>query len=162
MMPAGFLPQYTQRGNLMDVSLFLLTGPASSLVLAASDFSRVIETASAHGHSDILVMHSAVHFRDGLLSVDEAALSTENHRLAIKGTLSLYPDGPMDLRVATVDRHGCTLFHERVGGSLEQPTIAHGGVIAKTLVQPLKTLASEVLPGKRCIQPFYEGRVPAP
>ena len=154
--------QYTQHGNLLDISLFLLTGPAGSLIMAASDFSDIVETAEAQGSSRILAMRSEVHFNQGVLQVDEAALSTANHRLAIQGSLSVYEDGPVDLTIATVDRDGCTLFRERITGTLTEPDISNGGVLAKVLVQPLKTLVSGLLPGKRCIKPFYTGAVKQP
>ncbi len=154
--------QYTQQGNLWDISLFLLTGPAGSLLQAASDFRKVVETAGAQGSSRILAMRSEVRFEHGVLRVEEAALSTRNHRLAIQGSLSLYGEGPADLTIATVDGDGCTLFRERITGTLAEPDISNGGVLAKTLLLPLKTLASSLLPGRRCIKPFYSGSVAAP
>lgn len=154
--------QYTQKGDLLDISMFLLTGPAGSLLLAATDFRSVLKTAGANGNSPILAMHSEVGIRDGVLRVDEAALSTRNHRFAIQGSVSLFDDGPVDLTVATVDSDGCPLFRERITGTLAEPDISHGGVLAKTLVQPVKTLVRGLLPGKRCLKPFYSGAVPVP
>jgi len=54
------------------------------------------------------------------------------------------------------------VFEEQIGGTLDEPEISNGSVLAKTLVQPLKTLVGRLLPGKRCTEPFYSGTVPPP
>ncbi len=55
-----------------------------------------------------------------------------------------------------------SLFRERITGTLAEPDISNGGVLAKVLLQPLKTLAGKLLPGRRCIKPFYTGVIAPP
>jgi hypothetical protein len=153
--------EYTQDGGLLDVAAYVLAGPAGPLLVTTSDFINLIDSAEARGRSRLLRIRSDLKIRNGKVHIEDAAMVTPHHRLALKGSLSTDPNGPLDLQIATLEPDGCPIYLENVCGTVAAPKISEASLLVKTLGRPVQSvlgIVEGILP-LPCNEPFYTGAV---
>ena len=83
--------QRSQNFNLVDAGAILLAGPVGLAVTKGSDFAKILLTNPGQS-SHINQFVSNWNAKDGLLILEDVALSTEKNRVAAKGWLSAVED----------------------------------------------------------------------
>jgi hypothetical protein len=153
--------EYTQDGGLLDIAAYALAGPAGPLLVTTSDYMNLIDSAKARGESRLLRVRSDLKIENGTVRVQDVAMATPNHRLAVKGSFSTDPNGPLDLQIATLEPSGCPIYLENVGGTVTAPTISEASLLVNTLGRPVQSVISvldEIVP-LSCGEPFYTGAI---
>jgi hypothetical protein len=151
----------TQTGGLLDIAAYALAGPAGPLLVTTSRLNNLIRVANARGRSRLLQVRSDLEIDRGTVRIQDVAMLTTKHRLAVKGSLSTDPHGPLDLQIATVDRNGCPIYREKLGGTLAAPNVSDATLLLKALARPARSVLDVLqltLP-RSCNQPFYTGAV---
>jgi len=155
----------TRKVGLLEVGAYALAGPAGALLTHGRHYTSLATRSGHQGSSHIVALRSELRFEQGVLHAKEAAFATEKNRLAVKGSIDLRENGPLDLQIATVDSNGCPQYLEELKGTVAKPEVVKAGVLIKGVVTPiasvLKTL-TKILPGDGCPEPFYTGSVKAP
>jgi hypothetical protein len=153
--------EHTQDGGLLDVAAYALAGPAGPLLVTTADYKNLVDSAKARGRSRLLRMRSDLEIERGTIHIQDVAMVTPNHRLAVKGSLSTDPNGALDLQIATLEPDGCPIYLESVGGTVASPRISEAALLVKAIGRPIQSalgILGRILP-LSCNEPFYTGAV---
>jgi uncharacterized protein involved in outer membrane biogenesis len=155
--------------SLADAGAFLLVGPLGTVFAEGYDFAGAHGGAGGEGTVKRLISHWQL--RNGVAEARDVALSTEGHRIAMKGALGFH-DGRLEdaaagrideLTVALLDPSGCAVLRRKIGGTLRRP--GTGGPEALSPVAGPASRpsgeAAEMTVGGEC-EVFYTGSVAPP
>jgi len=143
----------SQKFNLVDVSALFLAGPVGIAVTKGSDYANLI--ISNKGDSSIVhEFVSSWSINSGNLIARDVAFSTNENRIAVKGSLNLWYESFNDIEFALVNDAGCAVFQQGISGSFSNPQTSDVKVVG-TLLGPIKN----IFKGKKCKNPFYEGMI---
>ncbi len=150
--------QRTQSFNLVDLSAFLLAGPAGALVTKASDYAILLNVDPTK-QSTIKEFMSAWKVNGGVVMAEDVALTTSKSRIALKGGVDLYKEEFVEFTLGVVDKNGCPLISQTITGSLSDPQLAQINA-ASTILAPV-TNVFKLIAGVDC-NPFYTGSLSHP
>ncbi len=157
--------QNSQSVGLLDVGAVVLLGPAGVLLTKGNDYKNLLETLKQKGgQSRIKQLNMDVNIADDWLTIKDVAFATPKHRLAVKGSINLTDKSFKEFHIATVNHKGCSVYEEKVTGSLNAPKVAKANVLVGSVLNPIHTLVSNISEpfNISCKKPFYTGQVQAP
>ena len=143
----------TQKFNLVDVSALFLAGPVGIAITKGSEYANLLIS----NKGDSTLVHEFVSkwsLNSGELSTEDVAFSTQENRIAVRGSVNLWHETFNELEFALVNDKGCAVFQQNISGRFTEPEVSEVKVI-KTLIAPVKN----IFKGKKCKHPFYEGTV---
>jgi AsmA protein len=149
--------QRSQNFNLVDAGAVLLAGPVGLAITKGTDFAKILITNPGQS-SHITQLVSNWNVKDGLLMLEDVALSTNKNRLAAKGWINVVNDS-LNISFAVVDDNGCSIFTQDVYGDLNKPTLGKVKVVS-ALLAPVTNLYNSIM-SVNC-QVFYNGLVKPP
>jgi hypothetical protein len=104
------------------------------------------------------MINTSIVFDKGNVVLEDVAFATSRQRVAAMGYYDL-PTDSIDLKVAILDKKGCSLIEQTLKGSLDDPEQSKIGIIS-TLLGPVRNLLQEA-ELMNC-EVLYEGVVPHP
>jgi len=143
----------TQKFTLIDVSALFLAGPVGIAVTKGTEYANLLIS----NKGDSTIVHEFVSewtLGSGELSTEDVAFSTQENRIAVRGSVSLWHETFNDLEFALVNDAGCAVFQQSISGRFTEPEVSDVKVV-KTIIAPVKN----IFKGKKCKNPFYEGTV---
>jgi len=164
----------SQSVNLMDIGAFVVAGP---LGIAATKGSNLGGTAlgSMGGETIIKEMLIDSDIKNGTAYLKDAAFSTRTNLMAFKGDVRLWDYGLNDFWIAVMDKHGCTEFKQKIGGTLDNPKIQATEAsfeVVKNVVKSVGSLFGDTIgkavdalgggDGEKKCDRFYNGSVKYP
>lgn len=149
--------------GLLDAAGFLSMGPVGLLVSKGLNVSKTGLQGVISGESTIRRLYVETKIDSGELVLRDVAMSTQEFRVAAKGSFEIVPDYRFkDFVVATVDERGCSLFEQEIGGTLNKPSI---GVLSSAAGEALASVGNLLKKARKLLagcEPFYTGTVEAP
>jgi uncharacterized protein involved in outer membrane biogenesis len=156
--------------NLADAGAFLLVGPLGTMLAEGYDFSDA-PGAVGGGEGTVKRLMSHWQVRNGVAEARDVALSTEGHRIALKGALDFHGDRLDDstvdrlddLTVALLDPSGCAVLRQKVRGAYRHPGIGMTDALP-SFAGPASHPSGEpekMVVGGEC-EVFYAGSVAPP
>jgi uncharacterized protein involved in outer membrane biogenesis len=152
----------TGRAGLLDVGALAL-GPFGPLLTRGLSLVDAAGSAERRGTTRILRSRIAFDVDAGLVTFKDVAFATPRHRVAVIGGLDLGSGEFRDTKLATLNERGCVRYVEVIRGTLDDPQVRAGSILAKTVVSPITAVldgAAKLL-GPDCT-PFYTGAVAPP
>ena len=143
----------SQKFNLLDISALVLAGPVGIAVTKGSDYATLLLA----NKGDSTLVHEFVsrwNLDSGELKIADVAFSTNENRIAVRGSVNLWHDTFNDIEFALINEEGCAVYQQEISGSFTNPDVSDLKVVG-TLLAPVRNLFS----GKKCKKPFYEGSV---
>ncbi len=112
----------TQSVTLLDVGAIVLAGPvgiAATKGLSAGGMAY----GGSGGDTTIneLLVKSTI--KNGIAHADDVAFSTNKNLIAASGAIQLWNKEFKNFWIAVVDKHGCSEYKQRVGGTINNPNI---------------------------------------
>lgn len=156
--------QNSQSVGMLDVGAVVLLGPAGVLLTKGNDYNNLINSVGNEGNSKINQLNLNLTLADDIVTMDDVAFSTTQHRLAVKGKINLKEKKFATFKVATIDKKGCPIYEEEVQGTLADPQVKKVNILVKGIVNPINTLVKKISKpiNGQCKKPFYTGLVKAP
>ncbi len=156
----GYIDKYkrSQNFNLLDVGAVMFAGPAGLAVTKGSDYTVLL--TKSKGDDSTVVNHfvSEWDLRNGRLSIDDLAMSTERSRIASIGFYDLNRDS-IDFNILILDKQGCALANQSIYGYVND--VQTGKVkVVKTLLGPVTNFFRNIGIAKCDI--LYNGKVSHP
>lgn len=153
--------QQSQELDLVDVGGLALVGPIGLLLTKGGDYGSIVKAASTGGTSvgqlnmEWGISNKNAHFKD-------VAIATDANRLVLTGDFGLagYTFDPVTLYL--VDADGCDVFKQQIKGSVKKPEVSAMAFAAKSLLNPLVSLAEKGIDTIVECVPVYNGKVAAP
>ena len=92
---------------------------------------------------------------------NDVAIATDINRLALTGDFGLagYTFDPVNLFM--LDKEGCEIFQPQINGSVEKPEVSAMAFAAKSLLNPVVSLAEKSVEAVTTCEPVYMGKVKA-
>jgi uncharacterized protein involved in outer membrane biogenesis len=151
----------SQNFSLIDVGAFFLAGPVGLAVTKGYDFARVLQGSG--GTSTIRMFVSDWKVDHGVAQAQDAAMSTNQNRLAFKGKLDFVNERFEGVTMALVDAKGCAMVRQKISGTFLKPVVEQPNVLKALAGPALKMFkkARDLFPGGEC-EAFYAGLVVAP
>lgn len=151
----------SQNFSLVDVGAFFLAGPVGVALTKGRDFARVLQGSG--GASTIRMFVSDWKVNRGVAQVQDAAMATNENRLAFKGKLDFVNERFDDVTMALVNAKGCAMVQQKISGTFMKPVVEQPNVLKSLAGPALKVLkkARDLFPGGEC-EVFYAGSVAAP
>jgi len=143
----------TQKFNLVDVSALFLAGPVGIAITKGSEYANLLIS----NKGDSTLVHEFISnwsLSSGELSTEDVAFSTQENRIAVRGSVNLWHETFNEIEFALVNDAGCAVFRQSISGSFTEPDVSKVKVV-KTLLAPVKN----IFKGKKCKHPFYKGTV---
>ena len=152
----------SQKFNLVDVGVFLMTGPLGSLALKGYQYGDVYHQSRVGGGS-IVQLASHWKIQNGVAEARDCALATRRHRIALKGKLDLARERFDNVTVALLDDSGCAKFKQSVSGPFSAPRIGVVSAVESFAGQILGLFrqTKRLVLGSKC-EVFYSGSVRQP
>src|SRR3990170_5836292 len=145
----------SQNFNLVDVGAFFIVGPFAPLITKGYNFASLFRGSG--GSSRIPVLVSDWKVEHGIARAKDVALTTNENRIALMGSLDFVNERFDDVTVAMVDGQGCATVRQRIRGPFRKPEVEKVSFL-QTVAGPVLTLfkqAKKVF-GRRC-EVFYDG-----
>jgi uncharacterized protein involved in outer membrane biogenesis len=151
----------SQNFSLVDVGAFFLAGPVGVVVTKGRDFARVLQGSG--GTSTIRMFVSDWKVEHGVAQAQDAAMATNENRLAFKGKLDFVNERFIGVTMALVDAKGCAMVQQKISGAFLKPLVEQPNVLKSLAGPALKVFrkARDIFPGGEC-EVFYAGSVAAP
>ena len=150
----------SQNFNLVDVGAFFIAGPFAPLITKGYNFASLFQGSG--GSSRIRVVVSDWKVERGIALAKDVAMATNEHRVALVGSLDFPNERFNEVTMAVVDGKGCAKARQKIHGSFLKPEVEKVNVF-KTVAGPvlrLFTRAKKLLGGK--CEVFYTGSVAPP
>ena len=157
-----FLRKYrkSQKFNLVDVSAFILAGPAGALVTKGTNFAALLNIRmDSSDRSNIANVIANWKLDEGILYATDVAFSTTQNRVAFLGMFDLIQENIPGFTVAVIDKNGCALMEQKIYGDFDDVQVGRLR-IAKTLLGAFINAANSVV-GKDC-DVIYSGKINPP
>jgi len=150
----------SQKFNLADLGAVVLVGPVGIVATKGSDFVTLASIdVNNQKTSSIRQLVASWNLEKQLLTTTDVAFSTQKNRIAFQGAIDFARDSIAGVRIAVVDKKGCSLMDQQVYGRFD--AIKTGKVnIARTIFGPVINFV-DAIAGKDCT-PFYTGQVKDP
>lgn len=152
--------QKSQKFNLADLGAVVVAGPVGILATKGTDF--VVLAAidlNPDQHSRLQTLLARWTLEHQILKTEDVAFATLKNRMAIDGSIDFAQDSIPGIRVAVVDKNGCSLMDQNIYGSMK--SLQHGKLnITKTLLGSVVNFVNAVV-GSDC-KPIYTGKVEHP
>jgi len=147
----------SQNFTLVDVGAVLLAGPVGLAVTkGAAVTSLLVSNSGEVTHIQKFV--SDWDIKNGLVMIDDVALSTQKNRVAAKGSLNLASE-TLDIIFAVLNPDGSASLTQDISGDINNPAVGEIKVVS-TLLSPVTNLYNSVFQIKGDL--FYEGKVKPP
>ena len=157
-----FLKNYkkSQNFNLVDVAAYIVVGVYGPLITKGSDFAKLATTNNKDtDKTDVVQLVVKGILSKGQIITDDVAFSTPSNRIAINGAINFIDKTIPGVRIAVIDKKGCSLLDQRLYGDFSH--IQYGKLnVAGTIFGSVTNLANEVA-DKDC-KPVYQGSVVHP
>lgn len=152
--------QKSQRINLTDIGAVVLVGPLGIVATKGSDFVVLASTnLNPDQYTNITKLLTRWNFHQQILTSEDVAFTTTQNRLAFNGSINFAQDSIPGIRVAVVDKNGCSLMDQQLYGKFG--ALKAGKLnVAKTLLGSVINFV-DVIVGKDC-KPIYTGQVAHP
>jgi len=152
----------TQEFGALDIGAFFLAGPLGTAVTKGLDIGQLQQSTGAKG-GIIKKFVSVWKIENGVATVEDLAVSTREHRLAVKGKLDLVNETYENITVAVIDEKGCAKLTQKIHGPLNDPTLSKTSLLQATVGPVLSIIgqAGKIIPGTKC-EVFYNGSVQHP
>ncbi len=147
----------SQRFTFADLGAVLLMGPAGILVTKGSDYAS-IAILNRGDSSRVFELSSDWEFSKGVISLADVAFTTEENRMAARGSIDLVTD-TLSIQIALLNPQGCSVFSQSISGKIEEPDMGKVKVV-KSLLAPITNMVDKMA-GTEC-EVFYDGRVKHP
>jgi uncharacterized protein involved in outer membrane biogenesis len=150
----------SQNFNLVDVGVFFIAGPFAPLITKGYGFASLF--GGSGGSSRIGVVVSDWKVERGIALAKDVAMATNEHRVALVGSLDFPNERFDDVTMAVIDGKGCVKARQKIRGSFRKPEVEKVNVVL-TVAGPvlrLFTQAKKLLGGK--CEVFYAGSVAPP
>lgn len=150
----------SQSFNLVDVGAFFIAGPFAPLITKGYNFASLFRGSGGSSRIRTLISHWRV--ERGVAQAKDVAMATNQHRVALVGSLDFPNERFNDVTVAVIDGKGCVKVRQRIRGSFQKPEVEKANVI-QTVAGPVLKLfkqAKKILGGKCKV--FYAGSVAPP
>lgn len=150
----------SQKFNLADLGAVVLVGPIGIVATKGSDFVALATVdVNNRKQSHIRQLLARWELNHQVLKTTDVAFATNKNRVAFDGSLDFDRDSIPGIRVAVVDKNGCSLMDQKLYGKFTD--IKTGKLnIAKTLLGSVVNFV-DALVGTDC-QPVYTGEVKDP
>ena len=150
----------SQSFNLVDVGAFFIAGPFAPLITKGYNFASLFRGSGGSSRIRALVSHWKV--ERGIARAKDVAMATNEHRIALKGSLDFPNERFDDVTMAVVDGKGCATVRQKIRGSFRKPEVEKVHVFQSVAGPVLKLFkqAKKLLGGK--CEVFYEGSVAPP
>jgi hypothetical protein len=144
----------SQKFNLADVGAVMFAGPAGLAVTKGTDFARLAFT-KAGDSTEVKHFVSDWKMKNGVLTADDLALSTDKNLIATSGLYKIQNDS-LDFNIVILDKRGCELVGQRIYGDAINPEYGKVKLI-KTLLGPVTNFFRNV--GVAKCDTIYKGKV---
>jgi uncharacterized protein involved in outer membrane biogenesis len=150
----------SQSFNLVDVGAFFIAGPFAPLITKGYDFASLFRGSG--GSSRIRALVSDWKVERGMARAKDVAMATNEHRIALTGSLDFPGERFDDVTMAMVDGRGCVMVRQKIRGSFRKPEVEKVHVFQSVAGPVLKLFkqAKKLLGGK--CEVFYAGSVAPP
>jgi AsmA protein len=150
----------SQSFNLVDVGAFFIAGPFAPLITKGYNFASLFRGSG--GSSRIRALVSDWTVERGLARAKDVAMATDEHRVALTGSLDFPNERFVDVTMAVVDGRGCATVRQKIRGSFRKPVVEKVNVLRSVAGPVLKLFkqAKKILGGKCKV--FYAGSVAPP
>ncbi len=152
--------QKSQKFNLADLGAVVVAGPIGIVATKGTDFvvlAAIDLKPNQHSRLQRLLARWTLDHRT--LKTEDVAFATLKNRIAIDGSIDFAHDSIPGIRVAVVDKNGCSLMDQRIYGKMK--SLQHGKLnITKTLLGSVVNFVNAVV-GSDC-KPIYTGKVEHP
>ncbi|MFA6148144.1 MAG: AsmA family protein [bacterium] len=150
----------SQSFNLVDVGAFFIAGPFAPLITKGYDFASLFRGSG--GSSRIRTLLSDWTVEHGVARAKDVAMATNEHRIALRGSLDFVNERFNDVTVAVVDGKGCVKVRQKIRGPFRKPEVEKVSILQSVAGPVLKVLKqAKKLLGGRC-EVFYAGSVAPP
>lgn len=150
----------SQSFNLLDVGAFFIAGPFAPLITKGYNFATLFRGSGDSSRIRALVSDWKV--ERGIARAKDVAMATNEHRIALMGSLDLANERFNDVTVAVVDGEGCAKVRQKIRGSFRNPEVEKENVLQSVAGPVLKLFRqAKKLFGGRC-EVFYAGSVAPP
>jgi uncharacterized protein involved in outer membrane biogenesis len=150
----------TQSFNLVDVGAFFIAGPFAPVVTKGYDFASLFRGSG--GGSRIRVLVSDWKVERGVAQAMDVALATNEHRIALTGSLDFAHERFNDVTVAVIDGKGCAKVRQKIRGSFRKPEVDKVHFLQSVAGPVLKLFRqTRNLLGEKC-EVAYKGSVAPP
>ncbi|MGE5810774.1 MAG: AsmA-like C-terminal region-containing protein, partial [Ignavibacteria bacterium] len=147
----------SQNFNLVDVGGVLLAGPLGIVLTKGSDYASLL-TLNQGESTKINQLVSNWTINNGLFNIEDAAFTTAENRIALKGSIDFAHDS-LNLVTALLDEDGCSEFLQEISGNINSPVPGKVKVL-KTILAPVTNLYNDIV-GIDC-EKFYNGSLKHP
>jgi AsmA protein len=150
----------SQSLNLVDVGAFFIAGPFAPLITKGYNFASLFRESGGSSRIRMLVSHWKV--ERGIARARDVAMATNEHRVALTGSLDFPNERFDDVTMAVVDGKGCVTVRQKIRGSFQKPIVEKVNVIQSVAGPVIKLFkqAKKILGGK--CEVFYAGSVAPP
>jgi uncharacterized protein involved in outer membrane biogenesis len=150
----------SQSFNLVDVGAFFFAGPFAPLITKGYNFASLFQGSG--GSSRIRALVSDWKVERGNARAKDVAMTTNENRIALRGSLDFANDRFNDVTVAVVDGKGCAKVRQKIRGPFREPVVEKANVL-QSLAGPVHKLFKQAkkLFGEKC-EVFYAGSVEPP
>lgn len=150
----------SQSFNLVDVGAIFIAGPFAPLITKGYNFSSLFRGSGGSSRIRTLISHWKV--ERGIAQAKDVAMATNDHRVALIGSLDFPNERFNDVTMAVVDGKGCVKVRQKIRGSFRKPEVEKANVI-QTVAGPVLKLfrQAKTLLGGKC-EVFYAGSVAPP
>jgi uncharacterized protein involved in outer membrane biogenesis len=150
----------SQNFNLVDVGAFFIAGPFAPLITKGYTFSSLFRGSG--GSTRIRLVVSDWKVERGIAQAKDVAMATNEHRVALTGSLDIPNERFNDVTMAVIDAKGCVKAHQKIRGSFQKPEVEKVNVV-QTVVGPVLRVFTQAIKllGKKC-EVFYTGSVAPP
>ena len=150
----------SQSFNLVDVGVFFIAGPFAPLITKGYTFASLFQGSG--GSSGIRALVSDWEVERGIARAKDVAMTTNENRIALMGSLDFVNERFNDVTVAVVDGKGCATVRQRIRGPFRKPEVEKASVLESVTGPALKLFKqAKKLFGGRC-EVFYAGSVAPP
>jgi AsmA protein len=151
----------SQNFNLVDVGAFFFAGPVGLALTKGYSFASLFQGEG--GSTGIRELVSDWKVEHGMAQAQDAAMATNENRIALRGRLDFVNERFDDVVVALIDARGCAQVTQTMHGTFREPVVENPSIL-ESLTGPVSDMvmkAKDLFTGGEC-EVFYDGSVGAP
>ena len=130
----------SKKVGLLDAAGYLALGPIGILVAKGTDLGHAGIRGITRGETQIRELHADIILADKVISLQDVAVATAEHKVVAKGKVNLKDMVFKDFSVASVDEKGCSVFIQGIKGPLSSPEIGALGSFVNEVFSPVSDL----------------------
>ncbi|ATH07138.1 hypothetical protein BIY24_04055 [Halobacteriovorax marinus] len=135
----------SKKVGILDAAGFLTLGPIGILVAKGADLGNTGIRGIVKGETHIREVHVAVNLKDEVVKLEDVALATKEHKVALQGSIDLSKKVFEKFSIASVDEKGCSIFVQKISGSLSDPEIGAVGSFMNEVFSPVTDIFNKGL-----------------